>query len=67
MTPPLLSSDDIFNTFLIDPEMCPCGITTRLLEASLAVQQFVQQCFLGRPPASRLTRQPIRAGTSGPG
>ena len=47
MMPPLLSSDDIFNIFLIDPEMFPCGITTRLLEASLAVQQFVQQCFLG--------------------
>jgi hypothetical protein len=47
LTPPLLSSDDIFNSFLIDPGMCACGITTRLLEASLAVQQFVQQCFLG--------------------
>ena len=47
LTPPLLSSDDIFNRFLIDPEMCACGLTTRLLEASLAVQQFVQQCFLG--------------------
>ena len=43
---PLLSSDDIFNYYLIDPQMCACGITTRLLEASLAVQQFVQQCFL---------------------
>lgn len=47
ITPPLLDSDDIFNRFLIDPEMCACGMTTRLLEASLAVQQFVQQCFLG--------------------
>lgn len=50
LTPPLLSSDDIFNGFLIDPGMCACGITTRLLEASLAVQQFVQQCFLGLVP-----------------
>jgi hypothetical protein len=47
---PILSSDDIFNYFLIDPEMCPCGISTRLLEASLAVQQFVQQCFLNLVP-----------------
>lgn len=47
VTPPLLSSDDIFNRFLIDPGMSACGITTRLLEASLAVQQFVRQCFLG--------------------
>ena len=47
MTPPLLGSDDIFNHFLIDPGMSACGATTRLLEASLAVQQFVRQCFLG--------------------
>ena len=47
ITPPLLSTDDIFNRYLIDPGMCACGITTRLLEGSLAVQQFVQQCFLG--------------------
>lgn len=44
---PLLTTDDIFNYYLIDPEMCACGSTTRLLEASLAIQQFVQQCFLG--------------------
>jgi hypothetical protein len=26
--------------------MCACGETTRLLQPSLAIQQFVQQCFL---------------------
>ena len=26
--------------------MSPCALTTRLLQASLAIQQFVQQCFL---------------------
>jgi hypothetical protein len=45
-TPPLLTTDDIFNYYLIDPEMCSCALTTRLLQASLAIQQFVQQCFL---------------------
>lgn len=50
INPPLLTSDDIFQQFLIDPEMCPCGITTRLLQASLAVQQFVQQCLLNLVP-----------------
>ncbi|HEX7438728.1 MAG TPA: neuraminidase-like domain-containing protein, partial [Caldimonas sp.] len=50
VAPPLLTSDDIFEQFLIDPEMCACGITTRLLQASLAVQQFVQQCFLNLVP-----------------
>ena len=42
-----LTADDIFDYYLIDPEMCPCGTTTRLLQPSLASQQFVQQCFLG--------------------
>ena len=41
-----LTTDDIFNYYLIDPEMCACGQTTRLLQPSLAIQQFVQQCFL---------------------
>jgi hypothetical protein len=40
------TTDDVYDYFLIDPEMCACAITTRLLQASLAVQQFVQQCFL---------------------
>ncbi len=44
--PPMLTTDDIYDYYLIDPEMCPCAQTTRLLEASLAIQQFVQQCFL---------------------
>ena len=41
-----LTSDDVFDYFLIDPEMCACALSTRLLQASLAIQQFVQQCFL---------------------
>lgn len=44
--PPLLTTDDIFNYYLIDPEMSSCALMTRLLQASLAIQQFVQQCFL---------------------
>jgi hypothetical protein len=41
-----LTTNDIYNYYLIDPEMCACGQTTRLLQPSLAIQQFVQQCFL---------------------
>lgn len=41
------TTDDIFDYFLIDPEMSACAITTRLLQASLSIQQFVQQAFLG--------------------
>jgi hypothetical protein len=44
--PPLFTTDDIYDYYLIDPEMSPCAQTTRLLQASLAIQQFVQQCFL---------------------
>ena len=41
-----LTADDIFDYYLIDPEMSPGMLTTRLLQPSLAIQQFVQQCFL---------------------
>jgi hypothetical protein len=41
-----LTTDDIFEYYLIDPEMAACAVTTRLMQASLAVQLFVQQCFL---------------------
>jgi hypothetical protein len=43
---PFVTSDDLFDYYLIDPEMAPCALTTRLLQPSLAIQQFVQQCFL---------------------
>lgn len=44
--PLMLTTDDIYNYYLIDPEMSSCALMTRLLQASLAIQQFVQQCFL---------------------
>jgi hypothetical protein len=48
LVPPytFITTDDIYDYFLIDPEMCACALSTRLLQASLAIQQFVQQCFL---------------------
>jgi ABC toxin-like protein len=45
-SPQMLTTDDIFDYYLIDPEMSPCALMTRLLQASVAIQQFVQQCFL---------------------
>lgn len=42
-----VTTDDVFDYFLIDPEMCACASSTRLLQASLAIQQFVEQAFLG--------------------
>ncbi len=49
--PALKTTNDIYDTYLIDPEMSACATTTRLLEASLAIQQYVQQCFLNLPGA----------------
>ena len=46
LIPLYLSTDDIFDYYLIDPWMSPSSLTTRLLQPSLAIQQFVQQCFL---------------------
>jgi Tc toxin complex TcA C-terminal TcB-binding domain/Neuraminidase-like domain/Putative peptidoglycan binding domain/Salmonella virulence plasmid 28.1kDa A protein len=41
-----LDADDIYNFYLIDPEMGVTATTTRLLQASLAIQQLVNQAFL---------------------
>jgi hypothetical protein len=46
----LQTVDDVFDWYLIDPEMCSCALTTRLLQGSLTIQQFVQQCFLNLVP-----------------
>ena len=42
-----LTVDDVYDYYLIDPLMGPGSQTTRLLQASLAIQQFVNQSFLG--------------------
>jgi hypothetical protein len=58
---PVPSTDEISNHYLLDPQMTPCMLTTRLLEASLAIQQFVQQCFLDLPSPVTidLSNQPL--------
>ena len=50
----LQTLDDVYNCYLIDPGMCACSVTTRLLQASLSVQQFVQQCFLNLVPQVKI-------------
>jgi hypothetical protein len=45
-----LTPDDVFAHFLIDVEMCSCMATSRLVQATAAVQLFVQRCFLGLEP-----------------
>ncbi len=42
----LVSSSQLFGYLLIDPEMSPCMLTSRIKQAISAVQVFVQRCLL---------------------
>jgi hypothetical protein len=44
------TSDDLYNYFLIDVEMMACQATSRIVQATNSVQQFVQRCFLNLEP-----------------
>ena len=39
-------SDALFNYFLIDVQMSPCMQTSRVVQAYIAVQIFVERCFM---------------------
>lgn len=55
-TDQLVSSEDLYEQYLIDVLMGPCLTTTRLLQATSAVQLFVHRCLLhvepGVPPTA---------------
>ncbi|HUO15713.1 MAG TPA: neuraminidase-like domain-containing protein, partial [Verrucomicrobiae bacterium] len=40
------SADDLYTYFLIDVQMSPCMLTSRIVQATAAVQLFVQRCLL---------------------
>jgi hypothetical protein len=42
----LTDADDLYDYFLIDVSMCTCMITSRIVQATAAVQQFVQRILL---------------------
>lgn len=44
----------LYDRILIDPEMSPCQLTSRIKQATAAVQLFVQRCFLGQEPSVTL-------------
>jgi hypothetical protein len=44
------NSNDLFAYYLIDVEMCPCQPSSRIVQASAAVQMFVQRCLMGLEP-----------------
>lgn len=41
---------DVFAYLLIDPKMGACQMTSRIVQATIAVQTFVNRCFLGFEP-----------------
>ena len=43
---PLTTSDQLYEYFLIDVNMSPCMLTSRIVQASAAVQLFVQRAVL---------------------
>lgn len=47
--------DDLFDHFLIDVEMSPCMMTSRLIQATASVQLFVQRVMMNLEPSLALT------------
>ncbi|MGP0019099.1 MAG: neuraminidase-like domain-containing protein [Candidatus Sulfotelmatobacter sp.] len=43
---PITLADQLYEYFLIDVNMSPCMLTSRIVQASAAVQLFVQRCLL---------------------
>jgi hypothetical protein len=52
VNPPLRTSDDLYDYFLIDVEMCSCMPTSRIVQAHATIQLFVQRCLMGLEPRS---------------
>lgn len=50
--PQMSSSDDLFDYFLVDVEMCSCAPTSRIVSAHGSVQLFAQRCLLGIEPTA---------------
>lgn len=48
----LKTSDDLYDYFLIDVEMCSCMPTSRIVQAHATIQLFVQRCLMGLEPRS---------------
>ncbi|HTC20158.1 MAG TPA: neuraminidase-like domain-containing protein, partial [bacterium] len=43
---PITTADQLYEYFLIDVQMCTCMQTSRLVQATAAVQLFVQRCLM---------------------
>lgn len=51
----LRDATDLYEHFLIDVEMSPCMMTTRIKQAIASVQLFVQRCLMNLEPGVSLT------------
>ena len=52
---PLTEPDELYAHFLIDVEMDPCMLTSRIVLATSSVQLFVQRCLLNLEPEVQLS------------
>ncbi|PWB49644.1 MAG: hypothetical protein C3F06_13815 [Candidatus Methanoperedenaceae archaeon] len=50
-------ANDLYDDFLIDIEMSPCMMTTRLKQAISSVQLFIQRCLMNLEPVSLNSKQ----------
>lgn len=53
------NANDLFAYYLIDVEMCSCQLSSRIVQASAAVQLFVQRAFMGLEPDLRVSTDPV--------
>ena len=52
VNPDLNGSNDLYDYFLIDVEMCACQPTSRIVQAHGTLQLFIQRCLMGLEPRS---------------
>jgi len=55
-----LNANDLFGRFLLDVEMSPCMMTSRIVQATNAVQLFVQRILMNLEPEVSLTPEDAR-------
>lgn len=48
--PDLEGTDDLYDYFLVDVEMCACMPSSRIVQAHGTIQLFVQRCLMGLEP-----------------
>ena len=55
----LEGADELYDHFLIDVEMSPCMMTSRLIQATSAVQLFVQRVLMNLEPGLALSDEAV--------